>query len=61
MNIVAVLVFRAEMNGLMYINILSWIADSCLFCSPDEVVLQCTVLPPSLWLFLIFFWHSFEV
>ena len=48
-NLMVVLVFRVEMNGVLHIHIMAWIAGPCLFHSPNLVIFQCIISLPSLW------------
>ena len=48
-NLVLVLIYCVEMNGVIHIHMLAWIVGPCLFHSPNEVIFQYTVLPTSLW------------
>ena len=49
MYFVVILVSLVEINGVLHIHILAWLAGPWIFHSPTEVICKYTVLPPNLW------------
>ena len=48
-NLVLILVYCAEINGVLHVHILAWIYGKCFFNSPTVLIFQCTVLLTSMW------------